>query len=282
MTASSSRSTTPLFTWRKLSPAKWDDVWPERLAEFVDRLAITSIAGSKSSRLEIFALSQKEANRLNKEFGGTVAKQTRDWLQAPAKPRPPIKIRGKLSIVTRAADRPAGKPALIIPAGMAFGTGEHATTLNCLRFLADYAAERSEPWELLDLGCGSGILALAGRLLGAKKVEAGDFDPDCVRTAKENVKLNELRGVTVKKLDVFAWEPPRTWPVVAANLYSTILMEIAPKLVRALEPGGTLIFSGVMRDQEKEVTATFKKAGLRVGTVKRQGKWIAALATKAK
>jgi len=281
--ASSTKPKATFFTWRKLSPAKWDDVWPERLAEFVDRLAITSIAGSKSSRIEIFALSQKEANRLVKEFGGTAAKQTRDWLQAPAKPRPPIKIRGKLSIVTRAADRPAdGKPALIIPAGMAFGTGEHATTLNCLRFLADLAAKQTEPWELIDLGCGSGIIALAARLLGAKKVEAGDFDPDCVRTAKENVEINELTGVAVKKLDVFSWEPKRTWPLVAANLYSTILIEIAPKLHRALAPGGTLIFSGVMRDQEKDVTAAFKKAGLKVGEVKRQGKWIAALATKAK
>lgn len=279
MTSSSTRSGVH-FTWRKLSPVKWDDVWPERLAEFSDRLAITTIAGGKSSRLEIFELNQRDANRLVKEFGGTISKQTKHWLQAPAKPRPPINVRGRLSIVTRAEDRPAGKAALIIPAGMAFGTGEHATTLNCLRFLADFAAERSAPWEMLDLGCGSGILALAARMLGAAKVEAGDFDPDCVRTTKENVRLNELRGVAVKKLDVFSWEPARTWPVVAANLYSTILIEIAPKLHRALAPDGVLVFSGVMRDQEHEVTAAFRRAGLRVQTVKRQGKWIAALATK--
>ncbi len=271
---------TPLFTWRKLSSSKWDDVWPERLAEFIDRLAITSIAGSKSSRIELFALSKRDADRLLKEFGGTVTKQTRDWLKGPSKPRPPINVRGRLFIVTAAAERPAGKASLIVPAGMAFGTGEHATTLNCLRFLADFAAAQAAPWELLDLGCGSGILALAARALGAAKVEAGDFDPECVRTAKENVRLNQLTRIAVKRLDVFDWEPARTWPVVAANLYSTILIEIAPKLARALAPGGTLIFSGVMRSQEQEVVTAFRRAGLRVGDVKRQGKWIAGIARR--
>ena len=69
---------TPLFTWRKLSAAKWDDVWPERLAEFVDRLAITNLAGKKTSRLEIFALSKRDADRLVREFGGSVSRQATD------------------------------------------------------------------------------------------------------------------------------------------------------------------------------------------------------------
>jgi len=267
-----------LFTWRKLSSSKWDDVWPERLAEFGDRLAITSLAGRTTSRIEIFALSRRDADRLVKEFGGSVARQTRDWFAAPAKPRPPINVRGRLFIVASAAERPAGKRALVIPAGMAFGTGEHATTLNCLRFIADFAAAQSGRWEMLDLGCGSGILALAARALGAARVEAGDFDSECVRTAKDNMRLNGLTGIAVKRLDVFEWEPPRRWPLVAANLYSTILIEIAPKLARALAPGGALIFSGVMREQEREVAGAFRKAGLRMGAVKRQGKWIAGTA----
>lgn len=268
------------FIWRKLSPSKWDDVWPERLAEFTDRLAITALVGSKSSRLEIFALTKRDADRLGKEFGGTISKQTRDWLKAPPKLRAPINVRGRLFIVTRDAERPAGKAALVIPAGMAFGTGEHATTHNCLRFIADFAAVQSGRWEMLDLGCGSGILALAARVLGAARVEAGDFDPDCVRTTKENVRLNQLAGVAVKKLDVFKWRPSRTWPLIAANLYSTILIEIAPKLARALAPDGTLVFSGVMREQEGEVVAAFRGAGLCVAEVKRQGKWIAGLAVR--
>jgi len=268
------------YTWRKLSPTKWDDVWPERLAEFIDRLAITTLVNGRTSRLEIFALSKRDADRLVKEFGGTVSKQTRNWLTAPAKPRAPINVRGRLFIVTRRDECPAGKPCIVIPAGMAFGTGEHATTHNCLRFIADFAETHDQKWELLDLGCGSGILALAARALGAMKVEAGDFDPHCIRIAKENVALNKLSHVAVKRLDVLDWKPTRTWPLVAANLYSTILVQIAGKLARALARGGTLIFSGVMRSQEKEVVEAFRKAGLRVTTVKRQGKWIAGLARR--
>lgn len=269
-----------IYTWRKLSPTKWDDVWPERLAEFIDRLAITTLVNGRTSRLEIFALTKRDADRLVKEFGGTVTKQTRDWLTAPAKPREPINVRGRLFIVTRDDERPADKPSIIIPAGMAFGTGEHATTHNCLRFIADFAAAQEGKWELLDLGCGSGILALAARALGAARVEAGDFDPHCVRIAKENVALNHLTGIVVKRLDVFEWKPARTWPLITANLYSTILVDIAGKLARALAPGGTLIFSGVMRSQESEVAAAFRKVGLRVSSVKRQGKWVAGLARR--
>jgi ribosomal protein L11 methyltransferase len=268
------------FVWRKLSAAKWEDVWPERLSEFVDRLAITSFVGGKTIRLELFALTEREARRVAKEFGGTVAKQTRDWMKAPAPPRKPLSVRGRLDIVTDAIEQRAGRPALIVPAGMAFGTGEHATTLNCLRLLADFARERGpELWDALDLGCGSGILALAAKRLGARRVLAGDFDPACVRIARENARVNKLR-ITVRPLDVFTWEPEQTWALVAANLYSTILVGIAAKLARAMTADGVLIFSGVMRDQEREVTAAFRKAGLRIGGLKRQGKWIAGIARK--
>jgi ribosomal protein L11 methyltransferase len=266
------------FAWRKLSAARWEDVWPERLSEFADRLAITTLPGAKTIRLEVFALERREAERLAKAFGGTVVRQTRDWLNTAA-PRPPISIRGRLDIVTDAQEQRAGRPALVVPAGMAFGTGEHATTLNCLRLLADFAKPRPGAWDALDLGCGSGILALAAKRLGARQVLAGDFDPACVRIARENARTNGLR-LAVRKLDVFTWEPDRTWDLVTANLYSTILAGIAPKLAQALAPDGVLIFSGVLRTQEREVAAAFRRAGLRVGTVKRQGKWVAGMAKR--
>src|SRR6185369_10882971 len=97
----------------------------------------------------------------------------------------------------------------------------------CLRLLADVAAERGAPrWDMLDLGCGSGILALAARLFGAVRVEAGDFDPACVRIAKENMALNGIRGATIRKLDVLAWKPAHTWPVITANLFSSLHITI--------------------------------------------------------
>jgi len=274
------------YVWCKLSAAKWEDAWWDRLAGVRDRLAITELAGAKTIRLEAFALSKAQADRLRVAFGGSVGVQ-----KAPravsAEVRAPLRVRDKLVVVAGERERaawaktPGARPALVIPAGMAFGTGDHATTSTCLRFLADVSDELAgEPWELLDLGCGSGILAIAARMLGARRAEAGDFDPHAVRTAKENVRLNGVTGVRVKKLDVTVWQPTRTWPVVAANLFSGLLVQVAPKIAAAVAPGGRLIFSGVLRVQEAEVVAAFQRAGLKIGRLVRKGKWVSGRAAR--
>ena len=274
------------FAWRKLSAARWEDVWVDRLSEFRDRLAIVALAGSQSIRLEAYELTRAQADRLVKTFGGQKrAMKAQRALHSPA-PRPPIKVRDKLVVVATEAERKAassgGRKILLIPAGMAFGTGDHATTSTCLRLLADVSDELADqPWEMLDLGCGSGILALAAREFGARRAEAGDFDPDSVRTTKENATANGIRNVTVRRLDVLKWTPTRTWPIVAANMYSSILIQSALTIVRAIEPSGRLIFSGILREQEREVVAAFRKAGLRIEKIVRKGKWITGLAMRA-
>ena len=269
--------------WRKLASAKWEDAWVERLAGFADRLAITGLAGAKTIRLEVFQLTKTDAEKLRRMFGGTAALQKKWSPQIAAKPRPPIRVRGKFAVVSSERERAAaGKvPALLIPAGMAFGTGEHATTATCLRLLADVASELAgEKWDALDLGCGSGILAIAARMLGARRADAADFDPHAVRTAKENVRANGVSGVAVKKLDVRAWHPARTWTVVTANLFSGLLIEVASKIAAATEPGGRLILSGILRTQEAEVIAAYRRAEFRIERIVRKGKWIAALANQ--
>jgi ribosomal protein L11 methyltransferase len=250
-----------------------------------DRLAITKFAGAKTIRIEAFALSARQAERLRKMFGGEVCAQKNPAALTPTT-RPPIRVRGKLVVVASEAERDlvnAGKGRavpLLIPAGMAFGTGDHDTTATCLRFLAD-ASEEFVPgsWEMLDLGCGTGILALAARLLGGKRVEAGDFDPDAVRTAKANVRANAVSRVQVRRLDVREWQPERTWDIVAANLFSGLLVEIAPKLAAAVADKGQLIFSGVLRDQEAEVVRALRRQQLQIGRIVRKGKWVTGLAT---
>ncbi len=279
-------STGTVYTWKKLGSAKWEDAWVERLREVSDRLAITALAGAKTIRLEAFQLTKAQAERLKKSFGGAVAVQKMPRAVSEAVTKP-IRVREKLIIVGTERERVAlakaepDRAVLLVPAGMAFGTGDHDTTATCLRFLADVSADfAGQPWEMLDLGAGSGILALAARVLGARKVEASDFDPHAVRTAKENVKLNALRGVVVKKSDVREWTPTRTWEVVAANLFSGLLIEVAPKIVAAVEPGGRLVFSGILRVQEAEVLAAFQKAGLRIDRTVRKGKWVSGLGTR--
>lgn len=160
---------------------------------------------------------------------------------------------------------------------MAFGTGDHATTATCLRLLADLDLSGK---DFLDLGCGTGILGLAARKLGAAKVLAADFDPDAVRVTRENLKQNNLERVTVRQLDVLKWKPERQWPVVAANLFSGVLIEAAPTLAAATESGGSLIFSGVLFSQAKAVCKSLTENGFRIQTRVRRGKWFTALAVK--
>jgi ribosomal protein L11 methyltransferase len=270
------------FVWRKLSPAKWEDVWQERLGWLGQRLVIFVLKGWKTLRLEAHHVSRAEADELVREFGGTVrvSKELTPQDLEP-KPRAPLKVRGKLVIVGQIEERAAwekkGVPCIFIPATMAFGTGDHATTATCLRLLAD-EAERlpAGAWEALDLGTGSGILAFAARLLGARKVEAGDFDATAVRVAKENAAHNGLKNVTFKKFDVLKWQPARKWPVVLANVYGPILIEAAPQIAAAVAPGGCLILSGILREQAPEVLPAFTRQKLREEKVVKRGKWVTA------
>ena len=272
-----------MLTWRKLTSAKWEDAWLERLQCIgPTRLAVVRLPNRKSLRMEAYALTRKEADGLLKQFGGQV-REIKDKLISEPVARKPLAIRDQLWVVdsvetARQLDAP--RPVLIIPAAMAFGTGDHATTASCLRLLCDLAAKQTAPWDFLDLGTGSGILAIAARKLGARKVEGCDFDPHAVRTAKENVAINTAGPIPIRKTDVLAWTPPRTWDVVAANLFSQVLIQAAAPIAAAVRPGGTLILSGILSIQEKEVVATFSKRGFKFQKAVRKGKWVSLLAGK--
>ena len=163
---------------------------------------------------------------------------------------------------------------------MAFGTGDHATTARCLRLLAEAAKPlRGKPWSLLDLGCGSGILALAAERLGATQVLGCDFDARCVRISGENAAANNLPRSRFVKADVLHWKPPgkSPWDIVTANLYSTILTAAAPMIAGTIKPGGVLILSGILAVEEKAILKTFSALGLRHRKTLKRGKWAAVM-----
>ena len=272
-----------MITWRKLTSAKWEDAWMERL-QFVgpQRLAVVRLPSRKSLRVEAYALTRKEADALVKQFGGQIREIKDKPISEPAA-RKPLAIRGRLWVVDtpEAAQRLGdARPALVIPAAMAFGTGDHATTASCLRLLCDFAETQSEPWDFLDLGTGSGILAIAARKLGARKAEGCDFDPHAVRTARGNVALNAAGPIPMRKTDVLQWTPPRTWDAVAANLFSQVLIKAADPIAAAVRPGGTLILSGILLIQEEEVIRAFEKRRFVFRKTVRKGKWVSLLAEK--
>jgi len=162
---------------------------------------------------------------------------------------------------------------------MAFGTGDHATTATCLRFIVDIAKQRKgTQWQMLDLGCGTALLAIAARMLGAEQCEAHDFDAQAVRVSEQNLTLNSVDKITVREQDVLEWDPPRQWPVVVANMFSTILQRAFPTIAKSLEPGGDIIVSGILREQWDETRASAEAAGLHFldENVVRKGKWVTA------
>ncbi len=273
------------FVWRKLSTVKWEDVWMERLGWLGQRLVMFTLPASRSLRIEAYHVTRAEADSLVNAFGGTLrAARPLTQKDLEPKPRPPLRVRGKLLVVSTekelalATKQHATVPALLIPATVAFGTGEHATTASCLRLLADVAHElRGTEWDALDLGTGSGILAFAASIFGARKVLASDFDATAVRVAKENAVANQIAGIRFIRSDLLKWTAPRQWPVVLANVFSTTLIAAAPRIAGALEKGGRLILSGILRTQEGEVLAAFRKQGCALERAVRKGKWVTLL-----
>ncbi|MEI6870907.1 MAG: 50S ribosomal protein L11 methyltransferase [Verrucomicrobiota bacterium] len=275
------------FTWSRRTAATTAESWFETLSHLGPmRVMVTQNAGSNSAKVQAHGLTENEAQSLKKEHGGVISEAT--WLTSTNTPqRAPIRVRGKLAIVSTEAEQQAslqsnGIPALWIPASLAFGTGEHATTAMCLRHLADIARPLTKKnWSFLDLGTGSAILAMAAKLLGSNDILGTDFDALALRTAKENLANNNLENIKLLRSDVLKWKPTRTWDVVAANLFSGVLIEAAPTITSCLETKGKLLLSGVLRNQEKEVLRSFEALGIAFEKVARRGKWISARGIRA-
>ena len=153
-------------------------------------------------------------------------------------------------------------PESFIPAGMAFGTGEHTTTATCLRLLADVVGTLPANFAALDLGTGAGILAIAAKALGAGRVAAVDFDRVAVRIARQNAFTNGFSIIKISHADVLELGVRKAFDVVLANLFSDVLIQAASRIARVTRPGGWLVFSGVLRNQVRPVAEAFVGRGL--------------------
>jgi ribosomal protein L11 methyltransferase len=263
--------------WRKITSPGRVECWAQRLEAFgSERLVITE-TGRRRARLEIFDVTEAEATALRGQFGGEIrdlAASNADWARSLVQHRP-ISIRGRLLVYHTEPPPEAGTKdgkALYIPAGMAFGTGDHATTATCLRLLCDRAALLAG-WSFLDIGCGTGILALAAARLGARQAEGFDLDAAAVRVARENARLNRPLKARFFRADLFKFTPLQPYDVVAANVYSEVLVQAAHKVWATVKPGGVLIVSGILRTQTGEVQAAFGRLGAKLKTTRLRGKW---------
>jgi ribosomal protein L11 methyltransferase len=275
--------------WTRISSVKWEDAWVERL-QFAgaQNLVIKKFPASRSIRLDLY-IDAAIGKKLKSAFGGTLRPFDAAGWQPPASTiTDPLRIAGELRIYRDktlfSKECSVGKGrAMLIPSGMAFGTGDHATTARCLQLLVEATKpllDSGDTWSLLDLGCGSGILALAAELLGATKVLGVDFDEACVRISKENAVLNKLPRSKFQKADVLRWKAPGSYDIVAANLYSSILTAASAMIVNAIKPGGILILSGILAVEEKAILKTFSALGLKHRKTLKRGKWAAVMLWK--
>lgn len=276
-----------LHRWTRLSSVKWEDAWTERLRFLSpDQLAFITWPDSRALKIEAYC-DEKTARQLVKRFGGRATKiAPHIWTGDPARPRAPLAIRGKLKVYSDEASwKEWGKkvpPGILVPAGMAFGTGEHATTATCLRLLADLAPELPGKFRALDLGTGSGILAIAAEIFGASETLAIDYDPAAVRIARQNARKNRTRHITAERGDVLELRAAKPYDLVMANLYSEVLISATPRIARATRSGGWLIFSGVLKKQAEEVAATLQGAGFSDPRIIPRGKWCAGICRKGR
>ena len=168
-----------------------------------------------------------------------------------------------------------GRITLTLDAGLAFGSGEHGSTRGCLRALERIVWRR--PRRILDLGTGSGILAMAAARLVHRRVMATDIEPFSVRVAQQNVTQNRLgRLVKVRLADGWQSSPVRAcgpYDLVLANVLARPLCLMARRLALHLVPGGTAIVSGLLRTHVRGVLAAHRRHGLRLETALYEDPW---------
>ena len=180
---------------------------------------------------------------------------------------------GTFMIVPAGRTAPAG--ALVLAESSAFGTGLHPTTVLCLEVIEELLSQSTFA-RLLDIGTGSGILALAALQRGVETAVGLDVDPAVVRAAEENARLNgvsdRFRGVCGS-----AGAVDGAWPLIVANIRAAELIEIAPLLVQRLASGGSLVLSGIQESMSAEVSRAYRRMGTTQLTVNERGGWVALL-----
>jgi ribosomal protein L11 methyltransferase len=196
-----------------------------------------------------------------------------DWAESWLFDFEPLTIGTRLFVCAPWVDeRPPDRIAVVIKPGMAFGTGQHATTRMCLELAEDIALGRPLS-SAVDLGCGSGVLAIALAMLGVPRVLAVDSDPLALEATSYNAEENGV-GAAVAT----ATELPQlsgSTDLMVANLFISLLAELAPAMVAQLAPGGALVCSGVVESDGARLEQIFADAGLCLRERRNEKPWVA-------
>jgi len=257
-------------------PKEATETFERALAPLANATSVFEIPGSLLWRVEAFAVSQPDedavvgAVALAAELSGLPEPEIRvlplpaiDWVAENQKSFQPI-VAGRFFVHPTHYEGaiPPSATALAIDAGPAFGTGSHGSTIGCLRAL-EWLSRRPPRGRILDLGCGTGILALAIAKRWRRRVLAADIDPDAVATAQKNVILNRATPFvrTVRSDGLASGPVARQGPygLIVANILARPLIDMATDIRRCIAPGGTVVLSGFTQYQENGVRAAYQR-----------------------
>jgi len=202
-----------------------------------------------------------------------------DWIKLSQEGLPPVRA-GRFFVYGAhdAGIVPPGVIAIRIEAGMAFGTGHHETTSLCLAAMSDLAKQRRFA-NVLDLGCGTGLLAIGAAKLWKQRVTASDIDPVAVAVTRENAIANDagalVGAVLADGLAHPALSARAPYDLIVANILAEPLTRLAPSIAQGLARGGVLILSGLLRWQENLVLGFYRPQGLTMRQIRRDGPWSA-------
>ncbi len=166
---------------------------------------------------------------------------------------------------------------IILDPGQSFGTGDHPTTKLCLGYLEVIKVKEQ---DIADIGCGTGILSIAAKILGASNVIAVDTDAAAVQSARENAHVNNVSYEVLLGNGFRSLPSKAKYNLIFSNIISNVLIEIAPQAYERLYRNGIWMISGIIQDRWDEVSTRCKEVGFRIIDERKEGEWIAALLQK--
>jgi ribosomal protein L11 methyltransferase len=201
----------------------------------------------------------------------------RSWAESWKRHFPPLEIGSALLLKPSWSRRRArkGQAVIVLDPGLSFGTGRHPTTAFCLRQLVA-RSRGGTVRSFLDIGTGSGILAIAAAKLGYGPIRALDFDPDSIRTARQNAARNRvLERISLSRYDVtrLSLHARGQYSLVCANLISNLLVERAEAIAARVAHGGVLVLAGILKEEFPKVREVYEATGLRLRTSRVEREW---------
>ena len=207
----------------------------------------------------------------------TTGVEQEDWQNAWKQYYHAMDIGARLAVVPGWEDYETDRITITMDPGMAFGTGTHETTSLCLEVL-DELVQGGE--RMLDIGTGSGILAIAALKLGAATAEGVDIDPMCVRTAGENAARNGVQDRLKVLVGDLSDKASGTYQIITANIVAAAILSLAPHVPALMAPGARFIASGIIVERREEVLAGLRAAGLEPIEVREKRGWVCIVCQK--